>query len=92
MTGDEESYRKAKEKVAELKGFYSHLFAYIFVNLILAIINYLTSPGYYWFWWVTLFWGIGLLMHAWHVFGHPKVMGDDWEERKIKEYMEKDKK
>jgi len=92
MTSDDESYRKAKEKVAELKGFYSHLFAYILVNLMLAIINYVTSPGHYWFWWISLFWGIGLLMHAWHVFGHSMVFGDDWEDKKIQEYMEMDKK
>ncbi len=92
MSGDDENYMKAKEKVAELKGFYSHLFAYIIFNTLLAIVNFMTSPGVYWFWWVSFFWGVGLLMHAWHVFGHDRLMGDEWEERKIREYMEKEKK
>jgi len=89
---DDESYRKAKGKVAELKGFYSHLFAYIVFNILLAAINILTSPGYLWFLWISFFWGLAVLGHAWHVFGHNKVLGDEWEEKKIKEYMEKDKK
>lgn len=89
---DDESYRKAKEKVAELKGFYSHLAAYIVFNILLATINILTFHGYFWFLWITFFWGIGIVMHAWHVFGHSRVLGDEWEERKIQEYMEKDKK
>ncbi|MBP2132468.1 hypothetical protein J2128_000389 [Methanomicrobium sp. W14] len=89
---DDKSYRKAKRRVKELKGFYSHLSAYIFVNVILAVINYITSPGDYWFFWVTILWGFAVLMHAWHVFGHSKIMDDEWEEKKIREYMEKDKK
>lgn len=89
---DDESYRKAKEKVAELRGFYSHLTAYICINLLLIAINFLTYSGYLWFLWVTFFWGVGILMHAWHVFGNSRLMGDEWEERKIKEYMEKNKK
>ncbi|ADN35737.1 conserved hypothetical protein [Methanolacinia petrolearia DSM 11571] len=89
---DDESYRKAKEKVAELRGFYSHLAAYICVNLMLISINLLTYSGYYWFLWVTFFWGLAVLGHAWRVFGHSKIMGDEWEEKKIREYMEKDKK
>jgi hypothetical protein len=33
-------------------------------------------------------WGIGILSHALQVFG----IGKNWEEKKIKELMEKDKK
>lgn len=35
-------------------------------------------------------WGIGLLIHAFSVFG-TKMFLKDWEEKKIKELMEKDK-
>ena len=35
----------------------------------------------------ALFWGIGLLFHAISVFGKNFFLDDDWEEKKIKEYM-----
>ena len=38
-------YERAKKRAEELKGFYSHLLAYILVNAFLIIVNRLTSPG-----------------------------------------------
>ncbi|KPM33109.1 Histidine kinase [Croceitalea dokdonensis DOKDO 023] len=40
---------------------------------------------------IPLFWGIGLLMHAAKTYGWLPFFGDKWEERKIKEFMEKDR-
>jgi len=54
----------------------------------LVLINLVTSPGALWFYWVTVFWGIGVIGHAIGVFGK---LGKNWEEKKIKELMEKDK-
>jgi len=54
----------------------------------LVIINLVTSPDALWFYWVTVFWGIGIIWHAIGVFGK---LGKNWEEKKIKELMEKDK-
>jgi len=39
----------------------------------------------------AFFWGIGLAFHAYGVFGKHLLFSKDWEERKIKEFMEKDK-
>lgn len=39
----------------------------------------------------ALFWGIGILIHAFLVFGSNIFFGNDWEQRKIREFMEKDK-
>ena len=86
-----ERYRRAKERVEKIKSFYSHLFVYIIVNLVLFIINMLTAPDALWFYWPLLGWGIGLLIHAFSVFGTKRIL-KDWEERKIIELMEKDKK
>ena len=36
------------------------------------------------------FWGIGLLFHGLNVFKHNFHFFKDWEERKIKEFMEKE--
>lgn len=88
----DEDYDRARQRVKEIKGFYSHLAVYIIINGMLFLINWLTSPGGWWFYWVTLFWGIGLLAHAYGTFVEGGFLGRDWEERKIREIMEKEKK
>ena len=85
----DEKYEKAKKRVEEIKGFYSHLIVYVAVNILLVIINLVTSRGVLWFYWPLLGWGIGLFFHAMGVFVFSKFPGNQWEERKIKEIMEK---
>ena len=82
-------YQEAKDRVEEIKGFYFHLITYIVINAVLVVINLLTSPEYLWFIWPIIGWGVGLVIHAFSVFGN--FLGKSWEERKIKEIMEKDK-
>jgi hypothetical protein len=82
-------YERAKKRVEEIKAFYMHLVSYIVVNAVLVILNLLTSPEYLWFIWPLGGWGIGLLLHGLSVFGN--IWGNDWEERKIRELMDKDK-
>lgn len=82
-------YEQAKKRAAEIRDFYQHLITYLVVNAALFVINILTSPGYYWFVWPLAGWGIGVALHAVTVFGG--FMGKSWEERKIKEIMEKDR-
>ena len=89
---EKEKYRKAKEKVKCLKDFYSHLVAYCLVISFLVFVNLKTSPGYYWFWFPMFGWGIGVGIHAFSVFGKDLILGEDWEDKKIKELMDKDKK
>ena len=84
---DEEKYKRAKARVEELRKFYAHLISYIVVNTMLVVINLVTSQNYLWFYWVTAFWGIGLICHAIRVFGK---FGKEWEEKKIEEIMEKE--
>ncbi len=86
---EQERFQEAKKRVEEIKGFYFHLISYILVNTVLVVINLLMSPEYLWFIWPILGWGVGLIIHAFTTFGN--VMGKSWEERKIKEIMEKDK-
>ncbi|KAF5068989.1 2TM domain-containing protein [Methanobacterium aggregans] len=92
MMDETERYERAKQRVGELRDFYNHLTAYIIVNTVLAIVNIVTTPGSWWFYWVSIFWGIGLLMHGVSVFVKRGILSEDWEERKIREMMEKDKK
>lgn len=85
----ENEYERARKRVKDLKDFYIHLFVFALVNLTLFIINFVSSPGVWWFYWVTVFWGIGLIWHAFGVFIVDRLFGKDWEEKKVKEYMEK---
>jgi hypothetical protein len=87
---EEERYFKAKKRVEEIKGFYGNLTSYIVVNCVLFVINIVTSPQYLWFFWTLLGWGIGVVFHGIKVFNYMPFIGKDWEERKIKEFMEKE--
>jgi hypothetical protein len=86
-----ERYQKAKKQVKEIKGFYAHLTSYIIVISFLIFINLKYSPEYFWFLWTMLSWGIGLFFHAVHVFNWFPFLNKDWEERKIKQFMEEEK-
>ncbi|MFK7813624.1 MAG: 2TM domain-containing protein [Maribacter sp.] len=80
-------YEKAKERVDNIKGFYGNLLSYCIVIPCLAILNYNTTD----FPWV-LFpaggWGFGLLAHGLQAFGLNPLWGKNWEEKKMREYME----
>jgi len=88
---DDKRYEEAKRRVKELKDFYRNLMTYVAVNILLIVINLITSPDKLWFFWVTIFWGIGIVLHASRVFIlKGKFLGKEWEEKKIKEIMEKE--
>ncbi len=88
----ENRYIRAKERVEEIKKFYGNLTSYIIVISFLAILNYWVDGwGYPWFLWAAFGWGIGLAFHAAKAFRLNPFFNKDWEERKIKEYMDKDK-
>ncbi len=90
-------YELALKQVKRIKGFYVHLIVYIFVNAIIISSNYYGNSNedtISWSWQTfstALFWGIGLLAHGLSVFGRNIFFGQNWEERKIQEFMEKEK-
>ena len=93
---EQDKYIRAKKKVHKVKGFYMHLFWYLVVNIFLSIMiftNLDEGESFLQFEHFTtaFFWGIGLMFHAYGVFGKNLLFSKDWEERKIKEIMEKDK-
>ncbi|TVZ55155.1 2TM domain-containing protein [Lutibacter sp. Hel_I_33_5] len=98
----EHQYIKAKKRVEKIKGFYWHAISYVMVNLFLSgiIVFGMMSDGNETFFeavnnfgvystWV--FWGIGLFFHWLGVFGSKAFFSNNWEERKIKEYLDNDK-
>lgn len=86
----DDRYKRARERVQELRGFWIHLTFFILVNAFLIALNLLTSPDTLWFFYPLLGWGIGLTGHAVSIFGLGGWLGKDWEERKIRELMDKE--
>ncbi len=81
------SYEEARKRVEELKGFYQHLFVYVLVNAFLIVVNVLTAPGSWWFYWPLFGWGIGIVAHGASIFFGGGPWGKAWEQRKIRELM-----
>jgi 2TM domain len=52
------------KRLVDDPGFRSHFIVYLSVNLLLAVINFVTNPQSLWFFWPLAGWGIGVLGHA----------------------------
>tara|TARA_B110000902_G_scaffold79257_1_gene94317 strand:- start:797 stop:1093 length:297 start_codon:yes stop_codon:yes gene_type:complete len=86
----QQRYKKAQKRVKNIKGFYTHLTIYCLVISVLIFINLKFEPHFHWFWFSALGWGIGLFSHWFRVFGFNLFgFGQNWEEKKIKQIMEK---
>lgn len=81
----DKAYERAQKRVKEIKGFYANLISYCIVIPFLILLNLLTNPKHIWFYFPMLGWGIGLAAHGMSVF----AIGKNWEDRKIKEILEK---
>lgn len=77
------------EHVKDIKDFYSHLINYAVVMIIMFAINYFTSPGYIWAWWVAMGWGIGVVSHGLSVFEIYSFFGANWEKKQIEKRLGK---
>lgn len=96
MTPEEQiHYEKALKRVKKIKGFYTHFLVYIIINIMIIIVNiqdlesgesYFKLENFF----TAFFWGIGLVAHATGVFVPEIIFGKNWEERKIREFMEKE--
>lgn len=86
-----ERYYQAQKRVKEIKDFYAHLTVYLLCNPIVIVVNLMTSPGYLYFWYSLLGWGFAIVMHGVKVFRVSPFFDKEWEERKIKELMDKEK-
>lgn len=86
-----DSLRERAERRVDIKiKFYRNLKAYVIVNTLLAIINWLCTPEFWWVLFPVFFWGIGVFID----FLKAYVLIDNWDseefrERKIEEEMMK---
>jgi 2TM domain len=82
-TSDDDRYDQARQRVEAKMGFFWHLAVFVVINVVFLII-----AGEDWLW-VTLFWGIGLAIHAFGVFFGDSDAIKGWKERQIQKEMER---
>lgn len=87
----EKKYSLAREQVEKLKGFYIHLTIYLMFIPVFIWLNYISNAGFPWAIFPIGGWGFGVMGHAAETFNYNPFFGKDWEERKIREIMDKDK-
>jgi len=82
-------YKRAKEHVEKLKGFYIHLTIYLIMVPVFIFLNF-QSSNFPWAIFPIAGWGFGLTGHAMETFNYYPFLGRNWEERKLKEFMNED--
>ena len=85
-----ELLERAKKRVEDTRGLYIHLGVYVIVNSALFAINMIVSPDTLWFIWPLLGWGIGVALHVFSFVTEGRLLGPEWEERKLHEIMERE--
>jgi len=77
----------AWRRVRSLRGFYSHLTAYVIINFVLFMIDS-TTPGPAWFYAPLIGWGMLVVLHGLHAYELLPWTTQDWEQRKVRELIE----
>lgn len=87
-----DAYLRARQKTEELKNFYYSLISYFIVIPFLIYIWYQFTPfTIQWFWFPLGFWGLGLVIQAFKIYGKNTPFGDHWERKQIEKFMKEDK-
>jgi mannose/fructose/N-acetylgalactosamine-specific phosphotransferase system component IID len=87
----ETKYMKAQDRVSKLKKFYGQVFRGLLAIIITGAINYYLNEWFYpWFLWVVFGVSLGICLKAIRLFGANLLFCKNWEERKIRELIDKD--
>jgi len=84
-----DKFERAKKKVAKLRDFYGHLMIYLIFVVVFIWLN-MRSGGFPWAIFPIAGWGFGILGHAAETFDYHIFFGKDWENRKIRQFMEEE--
>ena len=90
QAAEQAAYERAHRRMRIVQIFYAHLMSYIAVNLMLFFIDVFTGEAF-WFYWPVLFWGAFIALHASFTFHWLPFFSREWEERMIREIMEKER-
>ncbi len=86
-----DAYERAKRRIDSRQSFFYTLGIYVIVNIALFLVNLVTlGDGGWWFYWVTIFWGIGMLLWGYSTFAGTSPQAIDRREKKIQEYMNRE--
>lgn len=96
LNNSKSDYLEAQKQVKQIKGFYTHLIVYVCVNVFLIGLQAVDLDKGEEFWSLDLLkvpalWGIGLGIHWMSVFLPTFIFGRNWEEKKIRELMNEEK-
>lgn len=78
---------RARQYVNELRAFYQLLGTALLVVVITFVVNYATWRGNWWFLWVVFGFGVALAFAGMRLLLRRRLLGEDWEARKVREYM-----
>jgi hypothetical protein len=73
MADDADRRTAAIEQLKAKRAFWQDLVSYVVVNGFLVVVWAITGRGYFWPAWVMAGWGIGVVLHAWTVFGQRPI-------------------
>ncbi len=83
---ENQKYIRAKKRVDKIKDFYTSLLTFCFVIPFLIYINLTYSGWFHWFWFPVF----GMVMSAGYQAYDIYFKNEDWEQKKIKEFMKND--
>ena len=86
----EKKYEYAKEQLEKIKGFYVHLAFYLVFVPFFIFLNFRSGTDFPWALFPIGGWGLGVAGHAAEVFNWNPFFGRNWEQRKIRELMDKE--
>ena len=84
---DDNRYKAARKRARQIAGFYRSLAIYAVGVVFFFLVDVLSGPDDWWFFWPVLGWGIWILWRGVMVFGYDRIFGADWEERKAAELL-----
>ena len=91
ITTNETKYRRAQDRVIKLKRFYGRALRGVIAIIVSGAINYyLNQWEHPWFLWVVFGVSLSIALKAIKLFGTQFIFGRNWEEKKVRELMDRD--
>lgn len=80
--------KDALDHVKNLKAFYTHILVFVVVMPCIAALNYVLSPGVWWYILVIIPWVLAIILQAVTTLSFFNFLGPKWEQRQFKKRMD----